>query len=119
MMLMKKILLIGGTTSNRALLKAALEEAGHRVSAAITRKYTNRWLSHRIKPFDMIVYDTEEAAQDATFWKELREAGRPSTIVILTSAFDATDYAALGMDRVMRRPYTIGDVVRTVNELAT
>src|SRR5712692_3556254 len=115
---MKKILLIGGTTTHRALLKAALEEAGHRVSAAITRKYTNRWLSRRIKPFDLIVYDTEEAAQDETFWKELREAGRPSSIVILTSALDATDYVALGMDRVLRRPYTIGDAVRVVDELA-
>ena len=114
---MKKILLIGGTATNRALLKASLEEAGHRVTTAITHKYTNSWLAHRIKPFDLIIHDTEEVERDETFWKELREAAGATPILVLTSAFDATNYVALGMNHALHRPYTIGNVVTAANEL--
>jgi len=114
---MKKILLIGGTDIRRGMLKAALEAEGHRATTAITRKYTNTWLGHRIKPFDAIVYDTEEAERDAEFFKEMHDAAPPTLIVVLISAFDQNDYNALGVTRVLRRPCTIGDVTRTVSEL--
>ena len=52
-------------------MKAALEEQGFRVTSAITHKYTNTWLGHRIKPFDMIIYDTEDTPpRDASFFRE-------------------------------------------------
>ncbi len=114
---MKSILLIGGTTTQRALLRASLEAEGHHVSAAVTRKYTNRWLSRRIKPFDLIVYDLEEAAQEPGFWPELRAAAGQTPILMLASAFDPTDYAALGMNSVMRRPISVGDVVKEAQRL--
>ncbi len=114
---MKKILLVGGTDANRTRLKEALDDAGHKASAAITRRYTNRWLGRRIKPFDLIVYDLDDAPQDDLFWTELRAAAGATPIVILTSTFDTTDYAAFGMNRVLRQPYTSGDVVQTVNAL--
>ncbi|MBI1802148.1 MAG: response regulator [Chloroflexi bacterium] len=114
---MKKILLIGGTATNRALLKTALEEEGHRVSAAVTRKYTNTWLAHRIKPFDLIIYDTEEAEQAEGFWRELREAAGATPILVLASALDPLDYARLGMNHRISRPYTIGEVARRAGAL--
>ena len=109
---MKSVLLIGGTTTHRALLKAALEEQGFRVSAAITRKYTNRWLGRRIKPFDLVVYDLEEAEQVPEFWPELRQSAGPGRIIVIASVFDSVDYAGIGIDRVLRRPVAIGDIVR-------
>jgi DNA-binding NtrC family response regulator len=116
-MLMKKILLIGGTDTHRGMLKAALDEAGYRTSAAVTRRYTNTWLAHRIKPFDMIIYDTEEAERAPDFFKEMRDAAPPTIVVVLTSVFDSTDYAALGVKQTLRRPYTLGDVIDTAREL--
>ena len=77
---MKKILLIGGTAIHRGTLKAALEEQGFRVTSAITHKYTNTWLGHRIKPFDMIIYDTEEAERDASFFQEMHAAAPPRAL---------------------------------------
>ena len=114
---MKKILLIGGTAIHRGTLKAALEEQGFRVTSAITHKYTNTWLGHRIKPFDMIIYDTEEAERDASFFQEMHAAAPPTLILVLTSVFDPVDYGPTGAQRVLRRPYTIGDVVNSVHEL--
>lgn len=114
---MKKILLIGGTPFHRGMLKASLEEEGFHVSAAITERYTNRWLSRRLKPFDLIIYDTEQAERDPDFWKELREAAGSTPILVLTSVFDQIDYPSLGMNRVMRRPYAIGDVIKAAREL--
>ncbi len=114
---MQKILLIGGTDGQRFGLKAALEAAGYRVSSAITRKYTNRWLGRRIKPFDMILYDTEEAERDATFFSEMRAAAPPTIVIVLTSSFDQLDYGALGIQRVLRRPYTLDNVIQSVREL--
>ena len=113
---MKKILLVGGSEPHRILLQAALEEAGHKASAAVTRKYTNRWLGRRIKPFDLIIYDLEEADQPDEFWLELREAAGATPIIILTSAADTRDYAALGMNQILRRPQTIGDVVKAASQ---
>src|SRR5437762_11498943 len=116
---MNKILLIGGTAIHRGTLKAALEGEGFRVTSAITHKYTNTWLGHRIKPFDMLIYDTEEAERDASFFEEMRAAAPPTVILVLTSVFDSTDYGPLGVQRVLRRPYTIGDVINSVHELLT
>ena len=113
---MKKILLIGGTDLHRALLKAALDEEGFRASAATTRKYTNRWLAHRIKPFDMIIYDTEQAENEPAFFREMREAAPSTFVVVVTSVFDPIDYASLGIHRTLRRPVTVGDVVATARE---
>ena len=114
---MNKILLIGGTAIHRGTLKAALEGEGFRVTSAITHKYTNTWLGHRIKPFDMIIYDTEEAERDASFFEEMHAAAPPTMILVLTSVFDPRDYGPSGVQRVLRRPYTIGDVVNSVHEL--
>jgi len=114
---MKKVLLVGGTDSERTALKIALEAAGHRVSSAITRKYTNRWLGRRIKPFDLIIYDLAEAPQGPDFWPELREQAGATLILMLTDPGDSTNYAALGMNRVLRRPYALDDIVKTTNEL--
>ena len=114
---MKKILLIGGTAIHRGTLKAALEEQGFRVTSAITHKYTNTWLGHRIKPFDMIIYDTEEAERDASFFQEMHAAAPPTLILVLTSVFDPVDYGPTGAQRVLRRPYTIGDVVESAHAL--
>ncbi len=114
---MKKILMIGGETNTRAMLKASLEEPGHRVSMAITRKYTNSWLAHRLKPFDLIIYDTTEAPQAEPFWTELRQSAGTTPILILTSVFDNTPWSSYRMDRVMRRPFTIGDVVKAADQL--
>jgi CheY-like chemotaxis protein len=108
----KHLLLIGGTDTNRALLKAALEEHGYRVSAAVTRRYTNHWLSRRIKPFDLIIYDVDQAEQDAEFWPELRQSANGSRIMVIASVFDQSNYQAVGMDRVLRRPVAIGDIIK-------
>ncbi|MCA1553578.1 MAG: hypothetical protein LC737_04285, partial [Chloroflexi bacterium] len=64
---MQKIFLIGGTDTQRAMLKASLDEIGYRATSAITHKYTNTWLAHRIKPFDLIIYNSEAAAQPPAF----------------------------------------------------
>jgi len=115
---MKKILLIGGTAIHRGTLKAALEEQGFRVTSAITHKYTNTWLGHRIKPFDMIIYDTEDTPpRDASFFQEMHAAAPPTLILVLTSVFDLVDYGPTGAQRVLRRPYTIGDVVESAHGL--
>ena len=114
---MKKVLLIGGTDTDRSALKTALEAAGHRVSSVITRKYTNRWLGRRLKPFDLIIYDLAEAPQSPDFWPELREQAGATLILMLTVCNDATDYASLGMNRVLRRPYALDDIVKSADEL--
>jgi CheY-like chemotaxis protein len=116
---MRKVLIIGGAGANRTVLKIALETAGYRVSSAVTRKYTNRWLGRRIKPFDLIIYDVHDAAQDEAFWLELREQGGATPVLILTPADDATDYAAFGMNRVLRQPYALDDVIRAAGGMFT
>ena len=117
--MVKHLLLIGGTDTNRALLKAALEEHGYRVSAAVTRRYTNHWLSRRIKPFDLIIYDVEQAEQPADFWPELRESANGSRLIVIASVFDPIDYQAAGIDRVLRRPVAIGDIIKESDLLLT
>ena len=114
---MKKVLLIGGADADRTKLKIALEAAGCRVSSAITRKYTNRWLGRRIKPFDLIIYDLAEAAQNSDFWPELRQEAGATLILILTDPGDAMDYLVLGMTRVLLRPYAVEDIVKSAGEL--
>lgn len=108
----KKILLIGGTETERALLKSALDDAGNDVSAAVTRRFTTRWLARRIKPFDLIIYDLADADQPDDFWPEFREAAGAAAVIVITGAGDARDYLKLGFDRVLRRPCTVGDVVQ-------
>ena len=114
---MSKILLIGGTDADRAALSDALEAAGHKVSAAVTRRYTNRWLSRRLKPFDLIVYDLALAPQPEEFWAEFREAAGATPVIILAEAGDPRDYRALGFERVLRRPLTAEAIIATANEL--
>lgn len=114
---MKKVLLIGGADTERTALKSALEAAGYHVSAAVTRKYTNRWLGRRIKPFDLIIYDLAEAPQTADFWPELRQAAGATPVLILTGSDDPVDYLALGMTRLVLRPYDMADLVRHAGEL--
>ncbi len=108
----KKILLIGGTESERAALKTALDAAGHDVSVAVTRRFTTRWLARRIKPFDLIIYDLAEAEQPAEFWPEFREAADAAAVIAIVAPDDTRDYAALGFNRVLRRPFTVADVVQ-------
>jgi CheY-like chemotaxis protein len=112
---MRKVLLIGGSDAGRSGLTSALESAGCLVSSAVTRKYTNRWLGRRIKPFDLIIYDLDEAPQDESFWPELREQAGATPILILTSAADSFDYAAIGMNRVLRHPSTFDAIVRAAD----
>ena len=114
---MKKILLIGGSDASRMNLKAALEVAGHRVSAAVTRKYTNSWLGHRLKPFDLIVYDLEAAPQPAEFWAELRVNAGTALLLLLMDANATVDWRERELDRVMRQPFTVDEVVKAANEL--
>lgn len=108
----KKILLIGGTETERTALKDALDAAGHAVSAAVTRRFTNRWLSRRIKPFDLIIYDTAEADQPPEFWPEFREAAGATAVILVTDPADSRDYAGFRFERVMRRPCTAADIVQ-------
>ena len=108
----KSVLLVGGTNTNRALLKAALEERSYRVSAAVLRKYTNHWLSRRIKAFDLIIYDLEEAEQPPEFWPDLRQSSNGSRIIVVASAIDHSDYLTAGIDRVLRRPVSVGDIIK-------
>jgi DNA-binding response OmpR family regulator len=115
---MKKILLIGGSDTSRMNLKAALEAAGHRVSVAVTRKYTNSWLGHRIKPFDLIIYHLEDAPQPDEFWTELRANAGTALLLLLRDENDMTDWHARGLDRVMRQPFTVDEVVKAANELS-
>jgi len=114
---MKKVLIIGGADSERTALKSALEAAGYHVSAAVTRKYTNRWLGRRIKPFDLIIYDLAEAPQNSDFWPELRESAGATPVLVLTSSDDRMDYLAMGMTRVVHPPYKMADLVRHTDEL--
>ena len=116
-MMGKSVLLVGGTNTNRALLKVALEEHGYRVSAAVLRRYTTHWLSRRIKAFDLIIYDLEEAEQPPEFWPELRQSSNGSRIIVIASVFDPADYLAAGIDRVLRRPIAIGEVVKESDHL--
>ena len=114
---MGKILLVGGVESDRAALSDALEAAGHKVSAAITRRYTNRWLSRRIKPFDLIVYDLTEAEQPEDFWVEFRRAAGTTPVIVVSDTGDARDYPALGFERVLRRPVSPDAIVAVANTL--
>jgi len=100
----KKILLIGGSDSGRAALKDALDAAGHSVSAAVNGRFTNRWLARRIKPFDLIIYDTSGAEQPDDFWPEFREAAGATPVILVAAPGDARDYAALGFATVLRGP---------------
>ena len=110
-------MMIGGTDANRARLKLALEGHGYRVSAAVLRKYTNHWLSRRIKAFALIIYDVEEAAQPPEFWPDLRQSSNGSRIIVVTSATDQTDYLAAGMDKVLRQPGTVEDIIQEADLL--
>lgn len=110
-----KVLLIGGSDADRAALSDAFEAAGHQVSAAVTRRFTNRWLSRRIKPFDQIVYDTVEAQQPDDFWVEFREAAGRTRVVILTTSDDPRDYQSLGFKRVLRHPVPVDEIIAVAN----
>jgi DNA-binding response OmpR family regulator len=110
-----KILLIGGSDADRAALSDALEAAGHQVSAAVTRRFTNRWLSRRIKPFDLILYDTVEAQQPDEFWVEFREAAGTTRVVLLTNPDDPRDYQYLGFEMVLRHPVPVNEIIAVAN----
>jgi DNA-binding response OmpR family regulator len=113
----KRILLIGGSAASRMNLKAALEVAGHRVSAAVARKYTNHWLGHRLKPFDLIIYDLEEAPQPDEFWPELRANAGAALVLVLTTADDPVDWQARGMNHTLRQPFVVDEVAQAANAL--
>lgn len=100
----KKILLIGGSETERAALKDALDTAGHSVSAAVTRRFTNRWLARRIKPFDLIIYNTADAEQPDDFWPEFRESAGATPVILVAGPGDARDYAAFDFAAVLRGP---------------
>jgi hypothetical protein len=100
----------------RALLRAALREAGY--DAVGTRALGGGLRlsaeEHHRGPVGLVVLDQQALTGDRRDLEELRRRA-PAPIVLLAPALRP---AADGpWTRVCRRPFSIGDVVRTIEEL--
>ncbi len=114
-----RVLLIQPQWPARALLKAELEEAGWEVLGADTSRLAIDLTTARGFRPDAVVVDTVGLSVDAADLQELQfMRGRAPLLLLQSSQYDPPD-AALSPSAVLRRPFTIGDVVNALRQLLT
>ncbi len=111
-----KILLAGGDFRPRALILAQLQEERYDVTAVDTWDEAELLLRKRAVRPDAVVFDVEGQGHAEAALATLARLVRPSRAVVLTSSSGVppVDARSHGFDRVLVRPYSVGDVVRAV-----
>lgn len=114
-----RILLIQPEWPARALLKAVLEEEDCEVLGADTPRLAINLSTVRGFRPDVIVLDAVGLSADATDLQELQFLrGHAPLLLLRSSQYDPPD-AELSPSAVLRRPFTIGDVVNALRRLVT
>ncbi len=115
------ILLAGGEWRPRALVLAQLgEEGGYQVTAVETWDEAELLLrKHAVQPA-AVIFDLEGEAHPEAALRTLHKLVGPVRSLILTSAtvFSAGAARGLGFDRVLARPYSVGDLIGAVRAIA-
>lgn len=111
-----KVLLAGGDFRPRALILAQLQEEGYEVTATETWEEAELLLRKRAVRPDAVVFDVEGEGQPDAALATLGRLVAPARAVILTSSSGvaAEDAARLGFERVLARPYSVGEVAKAV-----
>jgi len=111
-----KVLLAGGDFRPRALILAQLQEEGYEVTATETWEEAELLLRKRAVRPDAVVFDVEGEGQPEAALATLARLVAPARGVILTSSSGvaAEDAARLGFERVLARPYSVGEVAKAV-----
>lgn len=111
------IVLIGATWPARALLRAQLKEEGYEVVATDAWPIPRQFLCPGIRP-GLIIVDLQDLPGMEQALSELRSLMRPDRVLVVTALGTPTpdEIRTLGF-RVMARPVTIEEIVRTAAEM--
>lgn len=114
-----KILLAGGEWRPRALVLAQLVEEGYDVAAADTWDEAELLLRKRAAQPAVVVFDIEGEQHAQAALETLGRLVAPGRALILTSAgtLPVAAVRSLGFERVLARPYSVGDLVASVGRL--
>ena len=114
-----KILLAGGEWRPRALVLAQLAEEGYDVTAVETWDEAELLLRTSATQPAVVVFDLEGEQHAQAALSTLGRLAAPGRVLILTSAsiLPAAAVRSLGFERVLARPYSIGDVVKSLSAL--
>lgn len=112
-----RVLLIQREWPARALLKAELEEAGWEVLGADTLRLALDLSAARGFRPDVFLVDAMGLSADAGDLQDLQfMRGRAPLLLLQSSQYDLSD-AALSPSAILRRPFTVGDVVNALRAL--
>ena len=111
-----KVLLAGGDFRARALVLAQLQQEGYDVTAVETWDEAELLLRKRAIRPDAVVFDVEGENHAEAALATLAKLVAPARALILTSSsgVPVQDARRPGFDHVLARPYSVGDVVRTL-----
>lgn len=114
-----KILLAGGEWRPRALVLAQLVEEGYDVTAVETWDEAELLLRKGAVQPAVVVFDIEGEQHAQAALKTLGRLVAPGRALILTSAgtLPVAAVRSLGFERVLARPYSVGDLVACVGRL--
>lgn len=114
------VLVISSEWKLRALARAQLEEEGYDATGVKTLAEAVRLLLiERIAPAAVIV-DMSSAVVGESSLRDLLALVGPEKIVACLGAFDLPRYdpRSFGLEHVLVRPFTIGDLVRVTKQVA-
>ena len=113
------VLLAAADRRLRAPLRAQLIEEGYGVLAVASWDEAELLLSKRAAQPRVVVVDLDAESNPAAILPTLARLVAPATVIVLTSAGapNAADAGAHGLEHVMARPFSIGEVVERVRSL--
>ena len=96
-----------------------LVEEGHDVAAVETWDEAELLLRKRAVTPALVVFDLEEEDHPAAALATLARLLDPARVLVLTapSTFPVAEVRALGLEHVLARPYSVGDVVNATRTL--
>jgi CheY-like chemotaxis protein len=116
-----KILLIIGDWRTRALVHAQLDEEGFEARSSLSWIEALALIDRPPQPrFEAIVVDVSDDKVDDLLRRRLAFLANRAPIVALTGVFgpQPEDLLAMGVQDVLRRPVTVGEVSRALRRMA-
>ncbi|HSC93296.1 MAG TPA: response regulator [Gaiellaceae bacterium] len=113
----RAVLVVDDDESIRLLCRVNLELAGHRVVDAVTLADASALLDE-VEP-DVVLLDVHVGAEDGlAFAAEIRARRPEAAVVLLTGSAELDALRAAGVDAVLRKPFDLDHLRRTVAQLA-
>lgn len=113
---MSKILLADDDVSTRQFLTGALEKAGHDIIACADG--ADAWQSFQAAPqtYDLLLTDIVMPELDGIELAERARGLRPDLKIVFITGFAAMT-AEAGADKVISKPFHLGDLIREVEAI--